>query len=202
MIALVLLVAGHETTVNAIALGALTLMQHPEQIDVLLSDPDAVPRAVEELLRFTSVSDYLVRMATQEIEVGGETIRAGDAVLVSITLMNRDAGAYEDPDVFDARRNARHHVASATASTSASGRTSPAPSWRSPWARSSPASPACGRPCPGRGAHQGRPRRPGPDRTPRHLVTGHASAAERKERPTPCASPSTATGASAPASAS
>ncbi|SEE11083.1 MULTISPECIES: cytochrome P450 [Streptomyces] len=110
MIALVLLVAGHETTVNAIALGALTLMQHPEQIDVLLSDPDAVPRAVEELLRFTSVSDYLVRMATQEIEVGGETIRAGDAVLVSITLMNRDAGAYEDPDVFDARRNARHHV--------------------------------------------------------------------------------------------
>ncbi|QLJ03452.1 cytochrome P450 [Streptomyces sp. NEAU-sy36] len=110
MIALVLLVAGHETTVNAIALGALTLMQHPEQIDVLLSDPDAVPRAVEELLRFTSVSDYLVRMATEEIEVGGETIRAGDAVLVSITLMNRDAGAYEDPDVFDARRNARHHA--------------------------------------------------------------------------------------------
>ncbi|TWV53531.1 cytochrome P450 [Streptomyces misionensis] len=110
MIALVLLVAGHETTVNAIALGALTLMQHPEQIDVLLSDPDAVPRAVEELLRFTSVSDYLVRMATEEIEVGGETVRAGDAVLVSITLMNRDATAYQDPDVFDARRNARHHV--------------------------------------------------------------------------------------------
>ncbi|MGM9441824.1 cytochrome P450 [Streptomyces murinus] len=110
MIALVLLVAGHETTVNAIALGALTLMQHPEQIEVLLADPAAVPGVVEELLRFTSVSDYMVRMAKEDIEVGGTTVKAGDAVLVSITLMNRDAQAYDDPDVFDARRNARHHV--------------------------------------------------------------------------------------------
>ncbi|MCS0638482.1 cytochrome P450 [Streptomyces sp. LP05-1] len=110
MIALVLLVAGHETTVNAIALGALTLMQHPEQLDVLLRDPGAIPGVVEELLRFTSVSDYMVRMAKEDIEVGGETIGAGDAVLVSITLMNRDAKAYENPDTFDARRSARHHV--------------------------------------------------------------------------------------------
>ncbi|MFI9802955.1 cytochrome P450 [Streptomyces sp. NPDC052301] len=110
MIALVLLVAGHETTVNAIALGALTLMQHPEQIEVLRNDPAAVPGVVEELLRFTSVSDYMVRMAKEDIDVSGTTVEAGDAVLVSITLMNRDARAYADPDVFDARRNARHHV--------------------------------------------------------------------------------------------
>ncbi|GGZ39643.1 cytochrome P450 [Streptomyces poonensis] len=110
MIAFVLLVAGHETTVNAISLGALALMQHPEQIEVLLEDPGAVSRVVDELLRFTSVSDYMVRMAKEDIEVGGTTIKAGDAVVVSITLMNRDAKAYEDPDVFDARRHARHHV--------------------------------------------------------------------------------------------
>lgn len=110
MIALVLLVAGHETTVNAIALGALTLLEHPEQLEALRNDPGLLSGTVEELLRFTSVSDYMVRMAKEDIEVGGETIKAGDAVVVSISLMNRDAKVYEDPDAFDVRRNARHHV--------------------------------------------------------------------------------------------
>ncbi|MEU1818969.1 cytochrome P450 [Streptomyces roseifaciens] len=110
MIALVLLVAGHETTVNAIALGALTLLEHPEQLEALRNDPGLISGTVEELLRFTSVSDYMVRMAKEDIEVGDETIKAGDAVVVSISLMNRDAKAYEDPDTFDVRRNARHHV--------------------------------------------------------------------------------------------
>ncbi|MET9418718.1 cytochrome P450 [Streptomyces klenkii] len=110
MIALVLLLAGHETTVNAISLGALTLLQHPDQLEVLRRDPEAVTGAVEELLRFTSVSDYMVRMAKEDIELGGETIKAGDAVLISISLMNRDGKAYEDPDTLDVRRKARHHV--------------------------------------------------------------------------------------------
>ncbi|MEV5379060.1 cytochrome P450 [Streptomyces nondiastaticus] len=110
MIALVLLVAGHETSVNAIALGALTLLQHPEQLDLLLRDPAAISGVVEELLRFTSVSDFMVRMVKEDIEVGGETLKAGDALVVSISLMNRDAKAYEDPDTFDIRRSAKHHV--------------------------------------------------------------------------------------------
>ncbi|MFC5719438.1 cytochrome P450 [Streptomyces gamaensis] len=110
MFALVLLLAGHETTVNAISLGALTLMQHPEQLQALRRDPGMISQTVEELLRFTSVSDFMVRMAKEDIEVGGETLRAGDAVLVSISLMNRDAGAYENPDTFDISRSARHHV--------------------------------------------------------------------------------------------
>ncbi|GHF46419.1 MULTISPECIES: cytochrome P450 [Streptomyces] len=110
MITLVLLVAGHETTVNAIALGALTLLQHPEQLEMLQRDPGMISQVVEELLRFTSVSDFMVRMAKEDIEVGGQTIKAGDAVLVSITLMNHDEASYEDPYTFDVRRNARHHV--------------------------------------------------------------------------------------------
>ncbi|WP_190111374.1 cytochrome P450 [Streptomyces cinnamoneus] len=110
LMTLVLLVAGHETTVNAIALGALTLLQHPEQLDALRRDPALISQTVEELLRFTSVSDYMVRLAKEDIEVGGETVKAGDAVIVSITLMNRDGKAYEDPDTFDIGRSARHHV--------------------------------------------------------------------------------------------
>jgi pentalenic acid synthase len=108
--ALVLLVAGHETTGNAISLGTLALLEHPEQLAALREDPGLLPGAVEELLRFLSVSDYLVRLATAEIEVGGQTIKAGDGVVLSITLMNRDAGAYPDPDTLDLRRSARQHV--------------------------------------------------------------------------------------------
>ncbi|MET9290665.1 cytochrome P450 [Streptomyces sp. NPDC003077] len=110
MIALVLLLAGHETTANGISLAVLTLLQHPEQLDALRRDPSLITNTVEEVLRFASVSDFMVRLAKEDIEVGGTTIKAGDALVFSISLINRDSKAYENPYTFDIERSARHHV--------------------------------------------------------------------------------------------
>lgn len=108
--AMVLLIAGHETTGNAISLGVLALLEHPEQLAALHADDGLLPNAIEELLRFLSVSDFIVRLAVDDIQVGNQTIKAGDGVVLSITLMNRDGAAYEDPDTLDLRRAAGRHV--------------------------------------------------------------------------------------------
>ncbi|MFI1254431.1 cytochrome P450 [Streptomyces netropsis] len=111
MTAMVTLVAGHETTANMISLGMYTLHEHPDQLAALRADPALVPGAVEELLRYLSIADVMVRVATADIEVAGQTVRAGDGVILGASLINRDAGVYERPGVLDVRRSARHHVA-------------------------------------------------------------------------------------------
>ncbi|WP_324788170.1 cytochrome P450 [Streptomyces sp. H51] len=110
-LATVLLVAGHETTANMISLGTFTLLRHPRRLAELRADPGLLPAAVEELLRLLSIADGLVRRATRDIEAAGTTIRAGDAVLFSTAVVNRDEDVYDDPDVLDFHRPARHHVA-------------------------------------------------------------------------------------------
>ncbi|MFF2327227.1 MULTISPECIES: cytochrome P450 [unclassified Streptomyces] len=107
----ILLVAGHETTANMISLGTFTLLQHPDQLDRLRTSEDLMPAAVEELLRFLSIADGLSRVATDDIEVGGVTIRAGDGVILSTSAINRDEAAYPSPDELDLGRQQRHHVA-------------------------------------------------------------------------------------------
>ncbi|MHC3467231.1 cytochrome P450 [Streptomyces sp. 7R007] len=109
-LATILLVAGHETTANMISLGTFTLLQHPERLAELRADPELLPAAVEELLRMLSIADGLVRLATEDIEVAGTTIRAGDGVLFSTAVINRDEEMYPDPDTLDFHRPARHHV--------------------------------------------------------------------------------------------
>lgn len=109
--ALILLVAGHETTANMISLGTFTLLHHPEKLAALREDPSLMPGAVEELLRYLSIADGMLRVATEDIEVGGVTIAKGDGVVLSTSLVNRDATAYESPDELDWHRSARHHVA-------------------------------------------------------------------------------------------
>lgn len=110
-LAQILLVAGHETTANMISLGTLTLLQHPDQLARLRAGGDGVPAAVEELLRFLSIADGLSRVAVEDIEVGGVTLRAGDGVLLSTAVINRDGAACPSPDELDLGRGARNHVA-------------------------------------------------------------------------------------------
>jgi pentalenic acid synthase len=107
----VLLVAGHETTANMISLGTYTLLQHLKQLAELRADAALLPAAVEELMRLLSVADGLLRRATEDIEVAGTTIPAGDGVIFATSVINRDEDVDADPDALDWHRPARHHVA-------------------------------------------------------------------------------------------
>ncbi|PIB08283.1 MULTISPECIES: cytochrome P450 [Streptomyces] len=110
-LATILLVAGHETTANMISLGTFTLLRHPEQLAELRAEPTLMPAAVEEMLRFLSIADGLLRVATEDIEVAGKTIRADEGVIFSTSVINRDGHAFPEPDALDWHRSARHHVA-------------------------------------------------------------------------------------------
>lgn len=110
-LAQILLIAGHETTANMISLGTFTLLQHPDQLARMRESDGLMPSAVEELLRFLSIADGISRVAVDDIEVGGVTIRAGDGVLLTTSVINRDETVYPSPDELDLGRNARNHVA-------------------------------------------------------------------------------------------
>ncbi|MFF7649718.1 cytochrome P450 [Streptomyces sp. NPDC007983] len=109
-VAFLLLLAGHETTANMLGLGTFALLEHPEQLAELRADPDLLPDAVEELLRYLSVADIFYRYATEDIELGGETIRKGSTVVVSLLAANRDPQRFDNPDTLDIHRKARGHL--------------------------------------------------------------------------------------------
>jgi cytochrome P450 len=113
-LAVLLLVAGHETTANMISLGTLALLEHPAQLALLRKDPEPalVASAVEEMLRYLTVSHRgRRRVAREDVEVGGRLIRAGEGVIATNDSGNRDPSAFPDPDTLDLTRNARHHLA-------------------------------------------------------------------------------------------
>ncbi|UOE20661.1 cytochrome P450 [Thermobifida halotolerans] len=104
--------AGHETTRNMIPLAALDLLRHPDQVALLRSEPHRWPDAVEELLRHLSVADVIpLRVATDDIELDGATIPAGDGFIALLAAANHDPRAFDRPDVLDITRPERHHVA-------------------------------------------------------------------------------------------
>ncbi|CAM3750457.1 cytochrome P450 [Kibdelosporangium persicum] len=106
-VAITLLFGGHETIANMVALGTFALLRHPAQLAKLNQDVD---NAVEELLRYLSIVQYEVnRTAIEDVEVGGEVIRKGESVLVSIPAANRDG--FERPDDLDLGRSASGHLA-------------------------------------------------------------------------------------------
>jgi cytochrome P450 len=107
--AMLLLIAGHETTANMIALGALTLLEHPDQIAALTADHKRADNMVEELLRYHTVVQYgLVRKVTADISIGGVVIREGDWVVCSLASANRDESVCPHSDTFDTgRKNPR-----------------------------------------------------------------------------------------------
>lgn len=109
-----LLAAGHETTANMIALGTFALLTHPDQLAAVrgADDPKAMENAVEELLRYlTIVHTGRRRVALEDIEIGGQVIRAGEGIVLPGEIANRDAAVYPDPDVLDVTRSGRRHVA-------------------------------------------------------------------------------------------
>ncbi|MEU6646192.1 cytochrome P450 [Saccharomonospora sp. NPDC046836] len=111
-IAELLLLAGHETTSNMLGLGTLALLRHPDQLAALRDDPDLIDSAVEELLRWLSVVNWMPpRRATIDVELAGHTIPAGSMVVPSLVAANRDHATADDPDRLDLARSATQHVA-------------------------------------------------------------------------------------------
>jgi cytochrome P450 len=109
-----MLIAGHETTANMIALGTLALLRNPDQLALLREsdDPTLVASAVEELLRYLNiVHNGRLRVAREDIEIAGHTVRAGEGLIMPNEIGNRDPEAFDNPDRLDIRRDARHHVA-------------------------------------------------------------------------------------------
>jgi cytochrome P450 len=110
--AFLLLVAGHETTVNLVASGTLALLEHPEQTERLRREPSLVKPAVEELLRYTSPVELVTeRYARQDTEIGGRRIPRGGLVLAVLGSANRDERHFEDPDALDLARDPNRHLA-------------------------------------------------------------------------------------------
>ncbi|WP_420359413.1 cytochrome P450 [Mycolicibacterium fortuitum] len=108
-----LLIAGHETTANMIGIGILALLENPDQADFLRAadDPKVIANAVEELMRYLSIIQTgQRRVALEDIEIGGETIRAGDGVIIDLSPANWDAKAYSEPDKLDLSRDASQQL--------------------------------------------------------------------------------------------
>lgn len=110
--AFLLLIAGHETTVNLIANGTYALLRNESQFRALCEDPAGVPAAVEEFLRFGSPVDWAtVRYTTEPIMVGDSEIPAGEFVYVALAAANRDPARYHDPDNLDLTGDTAGHLA-------------------------------------------------------------------------------------------
>ncbi|MFI0816436.1 cytochrome P450 [Streptomyces sp. NPDC021098] len=112
-VGLLLLIAGHETTANMLALGTFALLCHPEQARLVRERPERVEGAVEELLRYLTIVQFgTVRVAREDVEIAGARVRAGETVVASIAAANRDPARFPDrPDDLDLTRDATEHIA-------------------------------------------------------------------------------------------
>jgi cytochrome P450 len=108
---IVTMVGGLETTTNLIGNGVLTLLRNPEEMRRLGEDLSLVPSAVEEMLRYESPSQHTGRLAPQDVDLGGRTIREGQAVMAVMAAANRDPERFPDPDRFDITRSDNRHLA-------------------------------------------------------------------------------------------
>lgn len=108
LMGVLLIVGGHETTANMVAMGALVLMENPEQLELFTSrmdDSEFVANAVDELLRYISVIiDNLNRVTLEDVEICGQEIKQGEGVILSVPAANRDPRGFEDPDTLDLTR--------------------------------------------------------------------------------------------------
>lgn len=110
--AFILLIAGHETTVNLIINTVHALLTHPEQLAALRADMTLLDATIEEALRYEGpVENATFRFAAEPVEIAGVPIARGEAVMVGLSAADRDAARFPDPDGFDIRRDNRGHLA-------------------------------------------------------------------------------------------
>jgi cholest-4-en-3-one 26-monooxygenase len=106
-----LILAGNETTRNAISGGLLTLCEHPAERARLMADPSLMTSAIEEILRYVSPVTHMARWATRDTEIDGRKINQGDRVVMWYPSVNRDESVFPDSDVFDITRSPNEHLA-------------------------------------------------------------------------------------------
>ncbi|PED69390.1 cytochrome P450 family protein [Bacillus pseudomycoides] len=107
-----IIIAGHDTTVNLISNGVLALLQHPKQLEKLKGNPELISSAVEEVLRFYGPVELATnRWASEDILLHEKLIRKGDIVVAALASANRDETQFENPDQFDITRKNNHHLA-------------------------------------------------------------------------------------------
>ncbi len=111
MMTLLTFIAGHETTTNLIGNGMKALLEHRDQFDRLVAEPDLIASTVDECLRWDGAAHLTGRVATTEIEVGGRTFAAGDQVVTLLAAANRDPERFDRPETFDIGRSDPHHLA-------------------------------------------------------------------------------------------
>jgi cytochrome P450 len=105
-----LLVAGNETTTNLIGNAIVTLLEHPESLARLQAEPELMPSAIEEVLRYRPSTQFMVRMATRDVELGGQLVQAGQRLIGFLASGNRDEKAFPEPDRFDIARSPNRHL--------------------------------------------------------------------------------------------
>ncbi len=108
---ILLLVAGHETTVNLIGNGTLALLRHPDQLQKLRENPGLIVTAVEELLRFDGPVQRTARIPSEDLTIGGRTIPKGELVMPFLGAADRDPAQFPDPDRLDITRADNRHIA-------------------------------------------------------------------------------------------
>jgi cytochrome P450 len=108
---ILLLIAGHETTVNLIGNGTLALLRHPDQLRRLRDDPRLIGTAVEELLRFDGPVQRTARIPSEDVLIGGRVIAKGEMVMPFIGAADRDPAQFPDPDRLDLGRTDNRHIA-------------------------------------------------------------------------------------------
>jgi len=105
-----MIAGGAETTRTAIAHGLRTFVDHPDQWEFLAANPDAIPTAVEEIIRWVTPLNNMFRMATGDVELGGARLSAGDRVALVYPAANRDPQVFDNPQTFDVTRNPNPHL--------------------------------------------------------------------------------------------
>ncbi|MCQ9148515.1 MULTISPECIES: cytochrome P450 [Bacillus] len=108
---ILLVIAGHETTVNLMSNGVFTLLKHPEQLSALRENPSLIETAVEECLRYDSPAQLTARTASEDCEINGKIIKKGEQVYILLGAANRDPSIFDQPHKMDIQRKPNPHLA-------------------------------------------------------------------------------------------